>query len=600
MKPILISTKWMASSPTPANIEGTNAYHVVTMDGADSSTVMDGFYITAGAATGGTSPQDRGAGMYNKNSSNPQLSNITFIGNTAKYDGGGMYNDTSSPTLTNVAFISNDAGSGGGMSNEDGHPTLTNVAFIGNSAYEGGGLSNGWDAGNGPLTNVLFSGNSATNGGGMAVSFSSSNSSTLTNVTFAGNNATQNGGAMYNHEGSPSIQNSIFWGNTAAVSGTQIYYVGWDNTTQITATLIQGSGGSDNWDSYLGVDNGNNLDVDPKFVNPIDAANAPTTEGDYRLGYNSPALDAGDNTLIPTGVTTDLDGNSRIYNSMVDLGAYEAQTDLIPPVVTVDTLSTSDTTPPLSGTVDDVAATVQITVADTMYEPANNGDGTWTLADDTISPALDAGTYDIEATATDASSNVGYDTTSGELTITSTPTDDDPPTITVDPLSTSDTTPPLSGTVDDVAATVQITVSGMTHTANNNGDGTWILADDTILAPLVEGTYDIEATATDASSNVGYDTTSDELTISTTPIADSGVISGTVRDNCGTPLESETVYAIKVDNSDTGMDTTDFNGLYTITGLSAGIYEVRSPSLPDTDPVTVTLQTNGLAIAQHH
>jgi hypothetical protein len=73
------------------NIE--NVYHVVM--GATGAT-LDGFTITAGNANG-SSPANRGGGMYNQASS-PTLTNITFSVNSAILGGGGMYNDSSSPT----------------------------------------------------------------------------------------------------------------------------------------------------------------------------------------------------------------------------------------------------------------------------------------------------------------------------------------------------------------------------------------------------------------------------------------------------------------------------------------------------------------------
>ena len=39
----------------------------------------------------------------------------------------------------------------------------------------------------------------------------------------------------------------------------------------------------------------------------------------------SPAIDAGSNTLIPSGVTTDQRGQPRIIGSTVDIGAFESQ-----------------------------------------------------------------------------------------------------------------------------------------------------------------------------------------------------------------------------------------------------------------------------------
>jgi len=58
----------------------------------------------------------------------------------------------------------------------------------------------------------------------------------------------------------------------------------------------------------------------------VDLAN-----GDYHLKDTSPCIDAGDNSLVPSGVTTDLDGNPRIVDGnndgkpVVDIGAYEKQ-----------------------------------------------------------------------------------------------------------------------------------------------------------------------------------------------------------------------------------------------------------------------------------
>ena len=60
------------------------------------------------------------------------------------------------------------------------------------------------------------------------------------------------------------------------------------------------------------------------------------------------------------------------------------------------------------------------------------------------------------------------------------------PVVTVDSLTTNDTTPALSGTVDDNAAVISVTVDGQTNAATNNGDGTWTLADG-VLTALAEG-----------------------------------------------------------------------------------------------------------------
>lgn len=75
----------------------------------------------------------------------------------------------------------------------------------------------------------------------------------------------------------------------------------------------------------------------------------------------------------------------------------------------VDTLLTNDNTPELTGTVDDPDAAIEVTVGGNSYSAINNSDGTWRLADDTISPALSDGTYDVAVTAIDLASNTGTD-----------------------------------------------------------------------------------------------------------------------------------------------------------------------------------------------
>jgi uncharacterized protein YrzB (UPF0473 family) len=67
----------------------------------------------------------------------------------------------------------------------------------------------------------------------------------------------------------------------------------------------------------------NVLDEDPLFVSQPDFNTAPTTSGDLRLLSCSPAIDIGNNA--ENSGAEDLDGNPRIVNSIIDLGAYEFQ-----------------------------------------------------------------------------------------------------------------------------------------------------------------------------------------------------------------------------------------------------------------------------------
>ena len=178
------------------------------------------------------------------------------------------------------------------------------------------------------------------------------------------------------------------------------------------------------------------------------------------------------------------------------------------PIVTINTLLSIDSTPELTGTVDDLDAAIEVTVAGSSYSAVNNGDGTWTLADNTISPALRDGTYDAAVAATDLAGNVGTDATTAELVIDTTS-----PVVTVDTLLTNDSTPELTGTVDDPDAAIEVTVNSSSYGAVNNGDGTWTLPDDTISPVLADGVYEVSVSATDLAGNVGNDTTVDELEV---------------------------------------------------------------------------------------
>ena len=204
-----------------ANITGTNAYHVVTGSGTDSTAVLDGFTVTAGQANNGTYPDNSGGGMVNNHGS-PTLTDVIFAGNSADNSGGGMHNwNHSNPTLTNVTFSANSTNwIGGGMDNgNNSSPTLIDVTFSGNSTdFYGGGMYNLYSS---PvLTHVTFSHNSATtsgsNGGGM---YNDHSNPVLTDVTFSANSADNGGGLLNGDHSSPTLSNVTFSGNAAHNGG---------------------------------------------------------------------------------------------------------------------------------------------------------------------------------------------------------------------------------------------------------------------------------------------------------------------------------------------------------------------------------------------
>ncbi|KCX49495.1 Ig-like domain-containing protein, partial [Acinetobacter baumannii] len=201
-----------------------------------------------------------------------------------------------------------------------------------------------------------------------------------------------------------------------------------------------------------------------------------------------------------TATATDPAGNTSLP------GTGTVSADITAPVVALDDVLTNDSTPALTGTVNDPTATVVVNVDGVDYPAVNNGDGTWTLADNTL-PALTDGPHTITVTATDAAGNVGNDT--AVVTI-----DTSVPVVSLDDLTTNDTTPALTGAIDDPTATVVVNVDGIDYPATNNGDGTWTLADNTLPA-LIDGPHTVTVTATDPAGNTATDTAT--LTIDTVP-----------------------------------------------------------------------------------
>ena len=217
-----------------------------------------------------------------------------FESNTASVAGAFYQSPYSIATISNSSFKGNTGSSAGGALVTGGNTQLINCEFQGNKAPIAGAISSfgGGGTPNTVITNCSFQGNSsdATSG---CIEFSSSITSTLTNC--------------------------IFWKN----SGTNYKLIGSTNITS-SYCLIQGSGGSANWDSStFGTDGGNNYDLDPDFITEVDPATAPTTGGDLRLRSSSPAFDSGDNSANSTSI--DVSGNTRIIHFTIDRGAHEIQ-----------------------------------------------------------------------------------------------------------------------------------------------------------------------------------------------------------------------------------------------------------------------------------
>ena len=260
------------------------------------------------------------------------LSNCTLVGNSAT-DGGGSYDGT----LSYCTLIGNSATNGGGS--YDG--TLSNCTLIGNSAVSGGGVftgilnrcamignsaTNGGGAYYGTLNNCILSNNAACEGGG-------SFWSTLNNCTMTGNSATNSGGGALESQ----MYSCLLVGNSADTGGGArgghaynctiiantgkwggaVYEVIVDNSIIYSNNAPSGehlfSVFHFSCGPQLPIGNGN-ITNRPIFI----AEGA----GNYRLLSSSPCINTGTNIMWMAG-KLDLDGNLRILDGLVDMGAYE-------------------------------------------------------------------------------------------------------------------------------------------------------------------------------------------------------------------------------------------------------------------------------------
>ena len=252
------------------------------------------------------------------------VTDSTIDGNTTDFRGGGIENQQSQLTVTNSTIADNKAVSlGGGVaSTVGGAVRLLNSAIIGNSANYGGGCggSSSGSPSSMAVTNCTIAGNAAENGGGIYVN---GGALTIADSTLAENdvNSGGNGGGLEVAAGPATLSNTIVALNTNGDGATADNIAGVVSPASAYDLIgTAGAGGLTNGS------NGNLIGVtNPGLtLTPVDNGGPTQT---LALLPGSPAIDAGNNDIIPSGVTTDQRGEGfpRIANDIVDIGAFEAQ-----------------------------------------------------------------------------------------------------------------------------------------------------------------------------------------------------------------------------------------------------------------------------------
>ncbi|MBG1241160.1 beta strand repeat-containing protein [Nostoc sp. NZL] len=234
------------------------------------------------------------------------------IANGNANDGGGIFvNGGSSLVLTDSTVSNNNAngGFGGGGIGNFGGTNVINSTISGNTSSRfGGGIAN---AGTLNVTNSTISGNSSGQfGGGLILG----GEVTFTNSTIT-NNSAGNGGGLIVFFGTTTAQNTIIAGNNGNdISGTVT-----GNGNNLIGSL-SGAGGTIGTGSDITFASAGITNINQVIASLANNGGATQT---HALVAGSAAINAGNNALIPSGVTTDQRGITRTIGGTVDIGSYE-------------------------------------------------------------------------------------------------------------------------------------------------------------------------------------------------------------------------------------------------------------------------------------
>jgi len=201
--------------------------------------------------------------------------------------GGAVYCYASSPTITNCKITNNIGDKGGAIYCIESYPIISNTVIANNASLGGrpqcGGIcTEGWGA------------------------------PEIKNCTIVNNSP---GGIFTASGDGVDMINTIVWGN-------DIYQIQTDKSVPVVSFCnVQGG--------YPGE---GNMNADPCFFAPSSGP-GPDYDGlsaNWTLRICSPCINAGTEIELPE---TDLAGSPRIFSDIVDIGAYENQSDL--PLITI-------------------------------------------------------------------------------------------------------------------------------------------------------------------------------------------------------------------------------------------------------------------------
>lgn len=355
------------------NSDNTPRVIVITGNGRDSTTIIDGFTITKAQYRQGYD-YDNAAVYINSYHGTPIIRNCTITENFG-FSGAAIYAVNCSPLITNNNLIKNTAYTGAGIFCDGANPRIIGNRISHNQCIGGysnlsgaairiGAYSSPYIYGN------LIENNSANRGAGI---YNDSNYPVVIEKNIlSGNTATFAGGALYINANQTQLVNNLIVGNSAASYGGAIY-IEYCGVNLVNNTIVNNSAnqyGSALYLSDANMSNTNNIiynnrsvynkpiyiyvgrkDWLPKFeyndiedgINSIQITDASLLGGVWKSGniintpdfadtnnYNfqlnsqSKCIDAGRPDTASLGLpANDIATNNRIFNGIVDIGCYE-------------------------------------------------------------------------------------------------------------------------------------------------------------------------------------------------------------------------------------------------------------------------------------
>ena len=284
----------------PKRLYGCGEGGAVSMSGYVENCIFENNSAIFGGALSGKSIE-----IYNstfKNNSSNIYKHSTGLSEFSIGGLGGAINSDSIYSVNSI-FYNNYSESNGGAINYTKNCFLVNNLFFNNEANSGGAIYNNSYIGDGYFINNTIVGNSAKEHGG-------------------GIRAT-----LENDENHYKFYNNILIGNEAPI-GSDLYIDNLNDSDPLFPITYKIDLYNNDFD-FAGSYFASPIDIDPSNLDNTDPLFVDPENGDFRLSADSPCINVGDNNA-PDLPKTDILGNARIAEGIVDLGAYEYGSSPIP------------------------------------------------------------------------------------------------------------------------------------------------------------------------------------------------------------------------------------------------------------------------------